>query len=649
MALLFPLAPAPRWAACAQELPSDYVLQLARVDYFLRKADYTRAADELGRVPKRHHGELLFRHYLDKVLAGLYGPPAGRAALTTERVVRNRASQRLRVTRKQRDADTRSDQTPDNRGWQVNQHLEADVEGKDNLRTRWVLDLEGYRNGHNDARYRTVLADFYTDPTHHLALGDSATFPGNYFMRGSRVRGMNLLLSGPEHEFQAVLGAYPFWLESRDQYIYPRDVMGLHDRWRLFGDRVRFAANLIKSRDSEKIRTIDVVNQPRDNTVFSLDQEVKLIPDVWFLKASEAWSTTDDNLIEDRFGDTSKLKDSAFILESLLIQPWGRSNTFFQRTGPDFRLLNDIPSGSVVNSKGFTSDRQLIEEHLDFNPWGPLDLDLEASWQRNNLDSDSGIEQTRQSWYTANLGILVPPEWPRPRLRGTWIDTTSVPGSTTRSAEVRTFDLRQELTYYLQGIHWTQFADFVTERPVRDQGAFDEEERWSVGTRLGIPLIERILVSPHYRFLAFDELFDEVREKGISHEAGVNGSVRLWSTASLGLSYTFLHGKLTNPGGTRMVHAEGHAGTASFTWPYTGYRWDRKRKLTFFPGVTIHLTDLSQKSEQRPLIVTRLTTAYEAFADWKVELMGEYRYDDDKRGDRIRGEESRLWLLWSSR
>ena len=181
-----------------------------------------------------------------------------------------------------------------------------------------------------------------------------------------------------------------------------------------------------------------------------------------------------------------------------------------------------------------------------------------------------------------------------------------------------------------------------------DKGSFDEEETWALGTRLATALVDRILVSPHYKYSHLDDLFNEARQRGIRHEAGLSNSIRLWSTASLGLSYHFLHGKWNSPAGTGLVDLEGHAGTATFTWPYTLYSPNRRRKWTASPAVTLHVTDLTERLEQRPLLVTRLTTGYEVARDWRVELSGEFRYDNDKDGDRIRTEESRLWLLWVS-
>ncbi len=634
-------------SALAAEPGSEYVLQMARVDLMIRKHQFVEAAEELGRVPKGHHSDPLFQRYLGKVLAGLYSPPSRTSSGGPGLEARNRTIQQLRVTRRRQDSDARSDQSFDHDGLQVNEHLETDLKTKDSIRARLVLDLDGFKDGHNDLRYRTLLADLYKDSS-HLALGDSATYTAPYFLRGSRLRGVDLLLSGERHEFQALVGAYPHWLEDRDQYIYPRSVVGVRDRWQFLEDRLRFGANFVKTRDTEKIRTIDVANQPRDNTVFSLDQEMKLIPDVWFLKASEAYSTTDDNLLQDRFGDNRKLKDSSLTVESLLIRPWAQWTSRFQRTGPDFRLLGDISSGSVVNSKGFTADRQIIDQLLDLSPMGPFDLDLEASWNRNNLDDDDTIAEIRQGWYTANLGVLVPEGWPRPRFRGTLTDTVSTPGSTTRPIHSRAVSLRSELAHYAEGIHFTEFLEYQGEFPVKDQKSFSPEENWALGTRFAATLLERVLVSPYYTYRLTDEDFDEARVRGTQHEAGISSSIPLWSTASLGLGYTFLHRQLADPNGTRLTPNEGHTGTASITWPYTHYSWNKRRKVSVFPSVTAYLTDLKNKLEKRPSISSRMTLGYELFQQWKAELMGEFLFDRDPDGDRIRTEESRIWMLWTS-
>lgn len=667
------LLPSPAFAA---EPPSDYLLQMARVDFYLRKQQFTQAAEELGRVPKDRQSEPLFQKYAEKVMAELYGPltkkaPAAAAPGAPQDYILNQ----LRVTRRKKDADERADKTTDERGWQVNEHLESDVEGKDGIRAKFVADIDGYQDGHNDLRYRTLLADFYEGPA-HFAIGDTATYTTPFFLRASRFRGLHLLLPGENNEFQAVFGAYPVWLESRDEYIYPRRVWGLRDRVNLDDGRFKFGAGLVQTRDNDKIRTedganpqarVDPVFNARDNIVVSLDQEFKLIPEVWYVKAAQAYSNTDDRLDEDRFGETTKLKDTSFRAESLFIHPAFRSNSTFERTGPDFRLLTDLPQGAVNSPKDIRADIMRITEALDFRPFGPFDLDVEGSWVRNNLDGDNMVEMTRQSWYTADLGIGVPRDWPKPRVRGTWFHTISSPGTSSRPAQTRTLDLRGELSHQYEGLYGSLFTEYEGEYPqedkhrqaAQDPQVFSAEEKWGFGGRLSTTFLERILVSPHYTYRISDEDFDvntvdqqitEVRERGQSHEAGLSTSTRLWSTSSVGLSYTFFHGRWGDRIGTRLTSTENaHMGTASFSWPFSHYTWNKKKRLSVFPSVNYHLTELTHDRELRQLWTARLTAGYEVFDQWKVELMGEYLENDERKLPDLRTEESRIWLLWSTK
>ena len=645
----------PAWAA--EPPSSDYILQMARVDLALRKREFQQAADELGRVGKEHQEDPLFHRYTEKVTAGLYGPRERSAGAPGAAFARpNTVTERLRVTRYKRDADTRSDRSFDKKGWQINQRIVSDMEGKDSIRAKFQLDLDGFADGHSDLRYRTVLADFYDGPS-HLGLGDTATFTSPYFLRGSRLRGIDLLLSGEVNEFQAVAGGYPFWLESRDEYIYPRTVLGARDRWKIFDDRIRLGVGFVDTRDEGRIRTIDLANELRDNLVYSLDQEVKLIPDVWYLKTAQAYSTTDEDLHDRRSGDNTKLKDTSFKAETLLIQPWMRWTSRFERTGPEFRLTTVIPSGSVINSKGITADRQLFENFVDLEPIGPFDLDLQASYNRNNLDKDADVEEIRQAWYTANLGVRTPKDWPRPRLRATMIDTVTVPGTQVGPAQTRTYDLRSELSHYHEGMHFTEFAEYETEIPMEDKDLFSADEKWSLGARMATTFLERILVSPHYTYGITDAqehvFVDAVHRfepvQSVRHEAGLSTSTRLWSTSSLGLAYTFLHGKLAPPGGgTRITPTEGHSGTINFTWPYTRHSWNKRRKLTAFPSLAAEFTDLSDGLEKRPILSSQLSLAYEVMQEWKAELRGEFLFDHDTEGDRIRTEEHRIWMFWTA-
>ena len=199
LATAFPCPPA---FADAQEPPGDYIFQMAKVDYLLRQREFTRAAKELGRMPKERHDDALFERYVERALVGLFGPQ------TLPHIVRNR----LRVTRHKKDASANSDQSSDPDGLHVSEHVDADVQGRHGVRGKFVMDVEGFKDGHSDVRYRTLLADFYKDGN-HFAIGDSASYPSPYFLRGSRLRGLQAILPGDHHEFQALMGAYPVWLE----------------------------------------------------------------------------------------------------------------------------------------------------------------------------------------------------------------------------------------------------------------------------------------------------------------------------------------------------------------------------------------------------------------------------------------------------
>lgn len=645
-------------------------MALARVDQHLRRGRFEQALEELGGLPKRLQEEPLVRQYVERALEGLYGPPPG-AKRKYPIATRARGRAHVRVARRQKNVQPQSDQDFDNRGWQINTHAEATAEGKETVDGRFVVDLDGFKNGHNDLRYRTLLADFFEKPglygpegPSHLVLGDRATFPSYYFMRGSRLRGVNFLHRGQKRQFQALLGVYPFWLEDRDEYIYPRMVWGLRNRWRLFEDKFRFGANLVQTRDSEKIRSINTVRQPRDNTVYSFDQQIQLIPKIWRLNAYEAYSYTDDNLIENRFGDNVKLKDTAFRVESYMTQPWFRWNARLERTGPDFRLLADLPAGAVNNVKGLTADRLFVGHTLDLNRLGPFDLDLAASWYRNDLDNAADVEETRQAWYTANLGIALPSGWPRPRLRALVIDTISSPGSPTRPAETRLTDLRGELTHRLEGMRLSAFGTYRVKHPLKggndntfsptlvdNSRVFVDEIRWTAGGRVAVPLAKRASVQIRYRYEDFLEFFNEELQDGKRHEADVSGSYRLWDTASVSAHYTFQSGNLihSDPAAARLIHTNGHSMGASFLWPYRWLSPDKRRKLTLTPSASFYLTDLDGGLSRRPMVTGRLDLGYDVVDSWRAELRGEYRYDTEESLPDVRTEETRFWLLLSNR
>lgn len=648
--LFFVIVSGPSTPYAAETAPQD-TLRMTRADLLLRTGKPSQAIEELDRLPKEAYEKPSVHRALAKTFEKLYAARR-RPQRSFGKPPRRKfhAEDRVRVTRRRADASRNSDQSFDERGWQVNERFVGDVEVRPGVRGHFVIDVDGFRDGHNDLRYRTVLADL-TQGSSHLAAGDSATFTSPYFLRGSRLRGLNLLLTGDTNEFQAVAGGYPVWLtdRDRDQYVFPRTVFGLRDRKRFLEDRFRLGASFVNTRDTGKIRSIDPANQTRDNTVVSIDQEVKLIPDVWFLKAAQAYAITDDNLEEDRFGNNAKLKDTSLMVESLFIQPLFQWRGRLERTGPDFRLLTAIPSGTVENLKGLTSDRQLIEQGLDLAPLGPFDLDLQASWIRNDLNDNDSIEHTRQAWYTANLGMETPKTWPRPRLRGTFIRTVSSPGSTTRPQQTGTWDVTGELYRKFWTVDSTAFASYRVELPLKERSLFEEEESWVWGFRLAQPVGDRALVNGRYKYLFLDQPFDEERSQVSRHEINLGGSVRLWSTANLGLSYTHLSGNLIAQSSTRLAGSTGDALTLDFTWPYVLYTWDRRRKFTFSPALAYHITSLARGLGEHPLTAGRLSVGYEAAPDWRLELVGEYRWERDLEANEVRAQDSRMWLLWTSR
>jgi len=642
------LLPGTGWA---ETPPAADGKALARADYLLYRRDYRGALRELGRLPKSAQEDRVVRHRTEQALTGLYAQRRRQTRKLrdegTRLTAKGKISQKTRVTRRKHDADSGSDQDFDSRGWQVNHHLEATAEGRHpDQYSRFVVDLDGFRNGHNDLRYRTILADFYSEGN-HLAFGDSASFGHPYFMRGSRVRGVNLYLYDETHEFQGILGAYPYWREDRDSYIYPRAVIGARDRFRLLNNKLVFGGGFLKTRDNERVRNVDLANIPRDNTVLFLEQQMKFIPNIWTVKAAEAFSLTDDALIEDHFGQKDKLRDSSFTVESWLDLPWFSHRGVFERVGPDFRMLGDIPSGFVFGSQ-ITPDRMKTEHFFDLEPWWLFDLDLQASWYRNDLDHDSEVEMTRQAWYTADLGVLVPEGWPKPRIRANWVETISTPGPTTRPDETRRMDLRTELTHRWNRYHITAFGTYFNDVPQTEEHIYNDEYRWSLGTRISRPVGERMTLTGRYQYSSFEEDFNEIRQRGIEHETGISGSIRLVSTSSLSLGYSMITGKLIDPSQPARSHGTAHQAHANFGWPLTRWTWNRRRKFTLHPAVNFHMTDASRDLQRRPIASGRLGLSYEAIGDWKLEFRSEFRWDNDYDDQTVRTEQNRFWLLWSS-
>ncbi len=667
-------------SALADVGASQELLVLGRVESLVQRQQWDAAAAELGQLPKEVQEAPAVKQYVRTVLPHLYAPlreqsaiprPTASAATPTTHKA-PRVTAQSRITHRHMDAEQRSDQTFDERGWQYNNQFVAE---EDAAGWRHVLraSLDGYQDGKDDLRAprqfsyqarregtRITVGDVRNYLTHHKIVDPSnplSSYTG-YTLRSTQLRGLDLQLNTAQNDFHVMAGFAPYFSSQRDQYIYPRQIYGIRDSYTLTPwYRAAVGASYVRDHD-ERTEHIDPAIQPRETSIVSFEQDLTIIPGHWTVNTENAYSVTDDNLRPDgRFGQNVKLKDFAHSFFSEWRWPVGRVLGSYERIGPDFRAPSDIAATGVINSKNVSADREHVTLRVYPRPMGPLYGDFLYARTRNNLADDSDVEMTREHWFTATGGLQLPPAWPQPDVRATFIHTLSVPGNRFSPDYRWVYDLSGNLRKRWAAIDWSSGYQYL-ERANDKRTGFDDEYRRTWTLQAGRALWPGGYATTRGAWTRAQDLLNNATMRHHTEQEGsVTISSRLWSTASLSAGYTYqdygapivVAPELQAPAGG-ILQGGGIVQTvsSSLMWPYTKtFRHDRRLQL--IPSLHFHYSVASDDLERHPTIGARMTMRYVVRDTWRWEFMLEHRQDDDAQIARVHSQEWRGWLVLTSK
>ena len=657
--------------AAADPLSPQELLALGRADYLSQQGHWDAAAAELGRLPKPSQQQPAVRQYLSRTLGRLHAAPPptttpagaepapGTAATTDWR--HPRVVTQARFTHRHYDSAQRSDPSFDDLGSQYNTQglLEADAAG---WRHTVRAAVDGIQDDVNDLRPRHVsyqarrdgvritTGDVRSYLTTHRTSGFTDTEYTGYTLNSIRVRGMDVELASDRNDLHLLAGVTPYYLSPSDEYIYPRQVYGVRDRYRVTPwYRTGFGTAYARDQD-ERIEHVDAAIQPREFSVLSWEQDLTVIPRHWTINSESAYSDTDDNLRPNRFGDNVKLKDWAHHVTSEWRWSALRVVGSYERIGPQFRAPTNIGS-SGVNSTSVSPDREQILWRIYPRRAGRLFGHFLYGSTRNNVAHASDVEMTREEWFTAQGGLELPRGWPQPDARATLTRTVSVPGNRFSAAKHWLYDLEGSLRKRWWDVEWVGGYDYW--QIANDGGTgFDNEYRRAWSLEASRQLWPGSYVSTRGAWTRAQDRFNNATtlRRHTEQEASVTASQRLWSTASLSLGYTYQDrgaGFVVDPSQTA---AGGVLDTfsASFLWPYR--RALRPGcTLELLPSLHYHFTDASDNLERHAVFGTRLTARYTVRDAFRWELALEHRADDDAELSNVKSEEWRVWLALTSK
>ena len=542
-------------------------------------------------------------------------------------------------------------------GFFIAEHLRLD-QPANNWQNTFSLDARYHDNSHEDARIRRIMYSLSNPGGMRFIAGDTSTRLSRYIMRGMYYRGVNLALNNDANEFKILWGAVPHFVaktqdtgnKDTDIYIYPRKVFGARDAIRVL-DGYKIGVSYMELKDSERVRTIDTNYNPKLNRVAAIDQNIEVVPEKWRIETEDAFSTSDeDRTDKDILVKDEKLKDFAHYIRSDITLPRFKLINSYERIGADFRSYSDLASTNTTWLSGITSDREKIDNYLEYRPYelNPVYLDLYFSRVRNNLDRDNDLETGRQQNYGVDLRFTPEPGYwmPQSALRLKIMDRLSVPGSQYASNDVSDRDIIFELAKKLYGI------DLNTSYTYRNSiDNIDTLNTYSniYNIRAAKELTDMVLLSAGYQH--YDTRQDEGSLKGTTGRQdflNLSTALRLWAGANLSFDYSY---EDTSDRTGTLQDTNANIYSTTFSWPFSHYSLNNGREFSIAPYFTYQLTQGSAaESKNRYIWTAALDANYQLAKGHRISASFLYRQDensyyDPSTGSSSRGIEDRRFLL----
>ncbi|PIV12192.1 MAG: hypothetical protein COS48_02105 [Candidatus Omnitrophica bacterium CG03_land_8_20_14_0_80_43_22] len=511
------------------------------------------------------------------------------------------------------------------------------------------IDARYHDNSHEDARLRRIMYSLSNPNGAAFIAGDTSTNFSRYTLRGLYYRGVNYALKNDDNEFRILWGAVPHFLARTQQhtnrdngYIYPRKVFGARDLYKV-SDRYKIGVSYMELKDSERVRMIDPNYNPKLNRVYSVEQHIDVAPETWKIKTENAYSTSDeDRTDKDILVTDEKLKDFAHYIYSSIQVPKFRLINSYERIGSDFRSYSDLAATTTTWLAGITSDREKIENYLEYRPFNfdPIYIDMNFSRIRNNLDRDNEIETNRQTNYGGALRFVPEMEnWlPQSAIRLKFMNTLSVPGSEYASNDVSDRDIIFELAKQLYGVDLN--TSYTRRRAVDNIETFETYTN-IYNIRMAKELTDMVLFSTEYMHSNTQKDQDGSEGTiGRQNYFNVSTALYLWAGSNLSFGYSYQ----ADSDKTGMLQdKKANIYSTTFSWPFSRYFFESGAQLNFTPYFTYQLDD-NRDVGNRSVWTAACDATYQMSKDHRISASFLYREDqDDSLADA--GTEDRRFLL----
>ncbi|MBI4335900.1 MAG: hypothetical protein HY589_04520, partial [Candidatus Omnitrophica bacterium] len=484
-----------------------------------------------------------------------------------------------------------------------------------------------------------------------LMLGDTSTHFSRYVLNGVNYRGINVRMDAYQSMFGDVkdkvtilYGQVPYFYLNEDEYIYPRQIVGLRnemDIWTWW----EFNTSLAYILDSApRVIKLDPLNKAKENALLGIDQVFRIIPGIWTFTNETALNYADD----DREVDNKILRSWATYFVSDFKTRELKIYNSYERVDPDFRTFTGL-TGYFAN-KQVSTNKEHVLNFIEYNPYDEVDLGLQYSKTRTNLDKSYNVETVEENNYKANLKISPTNGLPRFSLRGSIWTSTSNPGTVSSPKEQSNWDTVFEVakTYGITDVSaamgWRGYSQFINE-----SNSYGDALERSFTLSANRKVFDRITITPSYTFLRADLKKKPNRRVSIdnitSHLFDLSVSSPLWDTAALTLDYNFSD---TEDFATPGLMGSNNAFTTTFSWPFTTTLGFRK-KFVFSPYLSYHVSGGTATFLDRDYFSGRLEGDYFLTENTKFNLSGEYR--DNTASDPAYlgfGDEYRIMLTYKT-
>lgn len=534
----------------------------------------------------------------------------------------------------------------------ISEHIRMD-EPINDWQNTFSLDGRYDKGGHEDIRLRRIMYSLSRQGGMRFIAGDTSTNLSRYTLRGMYYRGVNFSMNDERNEFKILWGAEPHFMARtednpgrKENYIYPRKVFGMRDAFKVM-DGYKVGVSMMDLRDTARVRSIDANYDPKLNRVYSVDQSIEVVPEKWRIETESAYSTSDEDITGQDILATNgekTLKGFSNYIRSAIQMPKFKLINSYERIGADFRSYSDLASTNITWLSGITSDREILDNYLEYRPFDfdPIYLDLHLSRVRNNLEKENNLQMNKLTDYGA--GLRFSPDidnWlPQAGIRLKVTDRLGVPGGLYQSNDASDRDIIFELAKRLYGVDLN--TSYTRRKAIENTETFGTYSN-IYNIRAAKELTDMVLLSTEY---SHSDIYknQDASESAVGKDNFINlsAALRLWAGANLSLDYSYQNRTDT----TGMLgDAKGNIYSTTFSWPFSRYFLDTGGEFNIAPYLT-YMLDESRKDSNHYIWSAAMDATYQIAKDYRLSANFLYRKDQGNSTDYGFAEDKRFLLTY---